>query len=299
MHKSLIIAAALLVAPAVSQAKTLDELLVEKGVITKGADSGASNSSASKLYWNKGTRASYTDIGFEAGFALFNQFRYTYFDNDTEETGERDRSSFDVEKARLIISGTAMHNEFSYYTQVDFVGNSDDDGEKSPELKDAYITWHACDWADIGMGQRKTLLSRQYNTTDWKTQFPDRSEASDFFDLGRQAGLWTALTNEENNFTLSAAMYNGESDGVAVISENSLVTGLPSTLLPYANFFVGFGNPQPLVDGNGASGVMARGNVGEDGLISGYVCQIYAAGDADCYKVVANEWTQLFAAPAG
>jgi hypothetical protein len=39
---------------------------------------------------------------------------------------------------------------------------------------------------------------------------------------------------------------------VAIISENSLISGLPSTLLPYANFFVGFGNPQPLVDGNGA-----------------------------------------------
>jgi hypothetical protein len=46
---------------------------------------------------------------------------------------------------------------------------------------------------------------------------------------------------------------NGEEDdGVALISENSLISGLPSTLLPYANFFVGFGNPEPLVDGNGA-----------------------------------------------
>jgi hypothetical protein len=43
-----------------------------------------------------------------------------------------------------------------------------------------------------------------------------------------------------------------ESDGVAIISENSLISGLPSTLIPYANFFVGFGNPQPLVDGNNA-----------------------------------------------
>jgi hypothetical protein len=41
-------------------------------------------------------------------------------------------------------------------------------------------------------------------------------------------------------------------DGFAIISENSLISGLPSTLLPYANFFVGFGAPQPLVDGNGA-----------------------------------------------
>jgi len=46
---------------------------------------------------------------------------------------------------------------------------------------------------------------------------------------------------------------NGKNDdGVVIISENSLISGLPSTLLPYANFFLGFGNPQPLVDGNGA-----------------------------------------------
>ncbi|MEQ1523494.1 MAG: hypothetical protein ABL936_19685, partial [Aestuariivirga sp.] len=44
----------------------------------------------------------------------------------------------------------------------------------------------------------------------------------------------------------------GDDEGLAIISENSLITSLPSTLLPYANFFVGFGNPQPLVDGNGA-----------------------------------------------
>ena len=46
---------------------------------------------------------------------------------------------------------------------------------------------------------------------------------------------------------------NGKNDdGIVVISENSLISGLPSTLIPYANFFVGVGNPQPLVDGNGA-----------------------------------------------
>ena len=46
---------------------------------------------------------------------------------------------------------------------------------------------------------------------------------------------------------------NGDDDeGFLVISENSLISGLPSTLLPYANFFFGTGNPQPLVDGNGA-----------------------------------------------
>jgi hypothetical protein len=56
-----------------------------------------------------------------------------------------------------------------------------------------------------------------------------------------------------NSTRVFANFGNGEEDeGVAFISENSLISGLPSTLLPYANFFVGFGNPQPLVDGNGA-----------------------------------------------
>ena len=63
---------------------------------------------------------------------------------------------------------------------------------------------------------------------------------------------------------------DGDSDGFAIISENSLITGLPSTLLPYANFFVGFGNPQPLVDGNGAGILKNVGINFETDALTGY-----------------------------
>ncbi len=59
-------------------------------------------------------------------------------------------------------------------------------------------------------------------------------------------------------------------DGFAIISENSLITGLPSTLLPYANFFVGFGNPKPLVDGNGAGILKNVGINFETDALTGY-----------------------------
>lgn len=62
----------------------------------------------------------------------------------------------------------------------------------------------------------------------------------------------------------------GDGDGFAVISENSLITGLPSTLLPYANFFVGFGNPQPLVDGNNAGILKNVGINFETDALTGY-----------------------------
>ena len=59
-------------------------------------------------------------------------------------------------------------------------------------------------------------------------------------------------------------------DGFAIISENSLISGLPSTLIPYANFFVGFGNPQPLVDGNNAGILKNVGINFETDALTGY-----------------------------
>jgi len=44
---------------------------------------------------------------------------------------------------------------------------------------------------------------------------------------------------------------NQNVDGFAIISENSLISGLPSTLIPYANFFFGNNTPQSLVEDEG------------------------------------------------
>ena len=74
-----------------------------------------------------------------------------------------------------------------------------------------------------------------------------------------------------NSTRVFANFGNGKDDeGVAIISENSLISGLPSTLIPYANFFVGFGNPQPLVDGNGAGILKNVGINFETDALTGY-----------------------------
>jgi hypothetical protein len=74
-----------------------------------------------------------------------------------------------------------------------------------------------------------------------------------------------------NSTRVFANFGNGQDDeGVAILSENSLISGLPSTLIPYANFFVGFGNPQPLVDGNGAGLLKNVGINFETDALTGY-----------------------------
>ena len=52
--------------------------------------------------------------------------------------------------------------------------------------------------------------------------------------------------------------------------ENSLVTALPSTLVPYWNFFVGTGSPKPLVDGNNAGLLKNVGINFETDALTGY-----------------------------
>lgn len=81
---------------------------------------------------------------------------------------------------------------------------------------------------------------------------------------------YNAVSNSTRVFANFGDDPDGDSDGLAIISENSLITGLPSTLLPYANFFIGFGNPQPLVDGNGAGILKNVGINFETDALTGY-----------------------------
>ncbi len=81
---------------------------------------------------------------------------------------------------------------------------------------------------------------------------------------------YNTVSNSTRVFANFGEDPDGNSDGLAVISENSLISGLPSTLLPYANFFVGVGNPQPLVDGNGAGILKNVGINFETDALTGY-----------------------------
>lgn len=81
---------------------------------------------------------------------------------------------------------------------------------------------------------------------------------------------YNTVSNTTRVFANIGSDPDGDDDGFAVISENSLITSLPSTLLPYANFFVGFGNPQPLVDGNGAGILKNVGINFETDALTGY-----------------------------
>ena len=137
----------------------------------------------------------------------------------------------------------------------------------------------------IGAGDDDNHLANLYGVTAFIDAFNGYIEAGYAVIQGRdeQDGLLTHFltaaysrryANIVSNSTRVFANFGddpvGESNGFAIISENSLISGLPSTLLPYANFFVGFENPQPLVDGNGAGILKNVGINFETDALTGY-----------------------------
>lgn len=208
MRKALTLTALMLLSASVSQAKTLEELLVEKGVITKGEAKMAASAPGTVVY-NKGVRWDFSDKKFSGQINTMIHTRYTYTDAD-EDFGAKNTSGFDVTKARIIASGTVLDKEFSYKLEGD-LGASDTGS--SAKYKDAYLTWNACDWMELKMGQFKTLVSRQALNGDSTLGFADRSLTSDYFDKGRQQGLAAKLKSPDMPVTLTAGIFNGESTG--------------------------------------------------------------------------------------
>jgi hypothetical protein len=137
----------------------------------------------------------------------------------------------------------------------------------------------------IGVDADDNNVANLYGVTTFVDAFNGYIEAGYGLIQGRdeQDGLLThfltgaytrryqnTLSNSTRVFVNFGEDPEGDSDGVAIILENSLITGLPSTLLPYANVFIGFGNPQPLVDGFNAGILKNVGINFETDALTGY-----------------------------
>ena len=189
-----------LVLSSVSSAKTLEELLAEKGVITRSEAQSVTSGTAPKVFWNDGTRIEFPDNGF--GMQITTQFKVGYVYTEAPE-GQKDTSSFDVRSARLAVSGHALEQEFNYKMEYDARLNS---------LLDGFITWNPCKWADVKLGQFKTAISRQYVNNSFKLMFPDTSVASSFFSYGYQKAVKLGLKDPDGTISGGLSVTNGNSD---------------------------------------------------------------------------------------
>ena len=106
MRKLIALTGLSLLIPFAVQAKTLEDILVEKGIITRNELALTQEESAEqpvKIYWNEGSRIEFPDDGFTA--RLYTEFKTRYEFIDRQHAANDD--NFENTNLRIGIDGTA------------------------------------------------------------------------------------------------------------------------------------------------------------------------------------------------
>ncbi|SNB45532.1 porin [Geobacter sp. DSM 9736] len=159
-------------------AKTLEDILREKGVITEEDYRSVTKSRPLDYKLGKGFTFTAPDEKFQLSLGARLQSRYTFTDN---ETGQ-DASEFRVRRMKLFLSGYAYTKDLTYKLQVNFA-------DSSRTFEDAWLNYRLRDEAQVLFGQEKVQFARQEITSSGALQFVDRANATDTFKVGRDTGL--------------------------------------------------------------------------------------------------------------
>ncbi len=188
--KGKIIAAGLLAAFAVGQnadAKSLEEILKEKGVITEADYKELTKYKPIDYKLGRGFTFTSADEKFQLSLGGRMQFRYTFTDFDTADFNTKsDSSSWDAKRIKLFLNGYAYTKDLTYKLELDLRQSG-----SSKMLQDAFINYKFMDEVQLRAGQYKVPFARQELTSDGSLSFVDRSPVVDAFkasyDLGAMA----------------------------------------------------------------------------------------------------------------
>lgn len=135
--------------------------------------------------------------------ALFSRDERLWVDATGTERPIRSRNRFDIERARLLMSGYAFDPRLGYFLQLD----GDTDGGDQVDFFDYYFSYRITDDSTIQIGKRKVSASRQWLLTAFETRLTDRPMANDFFRPDRTVGIW--WVSERGPFAYELMIANG------------------------------------------------------------------------------------------
>jgi phosphate-selective porin OprO and OprP len=160
-----------------AQAKTLEDVLREKGVITEEDYREVTRSKPIDYKVGKGFTFTTADEKFRLTLGGRMQFRYTFtdFGNNSAKT---DSSQWDAKRIRLIAQGYAYTKDLTYDLEFDPRAYA---SATYKGLVNAWMNYRLIDEIQIKVGQYKTPFSRQELTSDGALQFVDRSVTVDAF----------------------------------------------------------------------------------------------------------------------
>ena len=187
-------------------AKTLEEVLKEKGVITE-ADFREVTAARPLAYQpGKGFTFTSPDARFQLSLGGRGQFFYMYLDRDDVNGPAKEVSQQRVRRFKVYMSGYAFTKKLTYRVQVDLA-------KSTQILDDGWINYRFADEAQLQAGQFKMPFSRGELTGDGVLQFVDRANAVDAFKPSYDVGLMLHGKTPGGKLAYQAGLFNGTGQG--------------------------------------------------------------------------------------
>jgi phosphate-selective porin OprO and OprP len=272
--KGKFLAAGLLAVMAFGQsadAKSLEDILKEKGVITEADYKEVTKSKPLDYKLGKGFTFTSADEKFQLSLGGRMQYRYTFTDNDSSG----DTSQFDAKRIRLVAQGYAYSKNLTYKMEIDpraYASNT------RSGLVDSFLNYKLMDELQILVGQTKVKFG--YNTiqSDGALMFVDRSSLYTAFTPSYEIGAFvhgkafnglvdyaTSITNGDGQTAAASANHNAFAARVAVSPLGSVSADEPDLAISKKPVFtIGANYLHNTVDATTTSYSTMAGGVGTE-----------------------------------
>lgn len=197
------------------QARTLEEILKDKGVITAEDYAEANKGSVIAYTPGKGLTATSADGNSSFNLGGWGQlvYRYTDFDDSTKDA----KSDFDIRRFKLVMQGNLYSKNFGYKFQGDVSSGF--------RTEDVLINYKFGTPLIVQVGQFKPAQARQELTGAGRQLFPERSLANDTFNLGRDQGIQAAGSFADKLVDYRLGLFNGNGPNTSNADDNHMFTG--------------------------------------------------------------------------
>jgi phosphate-selective porin OprO/OprP len=185
-------------------AKTLEEVLKEKGVITEADFKEVAAARPVAYQPGKGFTFTSPDGKFQLSLGGRGQFYYRYLDPDDANGPAAEVSEWRIRRFKVYMGGYAFAKDLTYRVQADLAKSG-----TAQMLDDAWINYRFIDEAQLQAGQFKIPFSRGELTSDGALQFVDRANAVDAFKPSYDIGAMVQGKTAGGKFAYNAGLFNG------------------------------------------------------------------------------------------
>ena len=198
-----------------AHARSLEEILKDKGVISAEDYAEASKTGQVSYVPGKGLTATSADgkSSFNIGGWAQLIYRYTDFDDSNKDA----KSDFDIRRFKLVMKGNLLSPNFGYKFQGDVSSGF--------RTEDVFINYKFGTPLTVQVGQFKPPQARQELTSAAKQLFPERSLANDTFNLGRDQGVQASGTFANKLVNYRIGLFNGNGPNISNADDNHMLAG--------------------------------------------------------------------------